>query len=59
MPVAAKGKDGSQAAWAYGYVDIFISMFYFILMVPLGLILTQPAASIASRRAAKGVAGTL
>jgi hypothetical protein len=46
-----KGKAGSQASWIYGYGDIFISMFYFILMVPLGLILTQLMAFIASRRA--------
>lgn len=56
MMEAIKGKGGSQASWVYGYGDIFFSMLYFILMVVLGLILTQASAFIASRRAAKGVA---
>lgn len=53
---AVKGQAGSQASWVYGYGDIFISMFYFMLMVPLGLILIQLTAFLASRRARAQVA---
>jgi hypothetical protein len=38
---------------------MFISMFYYILMAPTGWILTQLIAFVASRLAAKGVAGNL
>jgi hypothetical protein len=51
MMDAAKERLGAQAAWTYGYGTIFINMFYFIIMVPLGLILTQLIAFISARRA--------
>jgi hypothetical protein len=53
---ALKERAGSQASWVYGYGDIFISMFYLLLIVPLGLIVTQLAAFIAARRASKLIA---
>lgn len=52
---AIRKRAGSQSAWTYGYGDAFIAMLYFMLMVPVGLILSQLAAFIAARRAGKEV----
>jgi hypothetical protein len=53
---AAKGGAGGQASWVYGYGDMFLNMFYLILLVPTGLILTQASAFLAARLAAKRAA---
>jgi hypothetical protein len=52
---AIKKGAGIQSAWTYGYGDIFISMVYFMIMVPGGLILAQLAAFIGARRAEKRI----
>ena len=54
-----KGKGSTQASRVYSYGAIFISMFYFILMVTLGLILIELTAFIAARRASAGGARNL
>ncbi len=56
---AVRKQAGSQSAWTYGYGDTFMAMLYFMLMIPLGLTVTQLAAFISARRAGKAVLQSL
>lgn len=50
MMDAVKSRLGAQAPWTNGY-GVFVTLIYFMAMVPLGLVLTQLIAFIAARRA--------